>query len=60
MAEEVAPSYQFIDEIAANQVALIESLFGYILDAKAAPENDKEQRSPDAMVSQLREDLRLM
>lgn len=60
LAEEVAPSYQFIDEIAANQVALIESLFGYILDAKAAPENDKEQRSPDAMVSQLREDLRLM
>jgi len=60
LAEEVAPSYQFIDEIAANQVALIESLFGYILDAKAAPENDKEQRSPDAMISQLREDLRLM
>lgn len=60
LAEEVAPSYQFIDEIAANQVALIESLFGYILDAKAAPENEKEERSPDAMVSQLREDLRLM
>ncbi len=60
LAEEVAPSYQFIDEIAANQVALIESLFGYILDAKAAPENEKEERFPDAMVSQLREDLRLM
>ena len=60
LAEEVTPSYQFIDEIAANQVAVVESLFGYILDAKTPPDKEQDERSPDDMISQLREDLRLM
>lgn len=60
LAEEVAPSYQFMDEIAANQSAVIESLFGYILDAKAPPAKEQEELSQEAMIAELREDLRLM
>ena len=60
LAEEVAPSYQFVDEIGANQVAVIESLFGYVLDAKAAPEKGQDKPSPEEMISHLKENLRLM
>ena len=60
LAEEVAPSYQFLDEIAANQSAVIESLLGYILDAKAPPEKEQEELSQEAMIAELKEDLRLM
>ncbi|WP_142827791.1 HD family phosphohydrolase [Planococcus soli] len=60
LAEEVAPSYQFVDEIADNQTAVIESLFGYLVDAKAVPEEEGDERSSEAMMAQLREDLRLM
>ncbi len=60
LAEEVAPSYQFMDEIAANQSAVIESLFGYILDAKAPTEEEQEELSREAMIAELREELRLM
>ena len=60
LAEEVTPSYQFMDEIADNQSALIKSLFGYLLDVKAAPETEQEELSQEDMIAQLREDLRLM
>ncbi|TWT08253.1 HDIG domain-containing protein [Planococcus sp. CPCC 101016] len=60
LADEVAPSYQFMDEIADNQSALIESLFDYLLDAKAAPEAEQEELSEEDKIAQLREDLRLM
>lgn len=60
LAEEVAPSYQFVDEIAANQSAVVESLFGYLMDAKAVSEDEEGESSSEAMRAQLREDLRLM
>ncbi|ANU11235.1 HD family phosphohydrolase [Planococcus antarcticus] len=60
LAEEVVPSYQFMDEIAENQSAVIESLFGYLFDAKSGTEKNKEADSTEAMIAQLKEDLRLM
>ncbi|MBT2569092.1 HDIG domain-containing metalloprotein [Planococcus sp. ISL-110] len=60
LAEEVAPSYQFVDEIAANQSAVIKSLFGYLVEAKAVPEDEDAESSSEAMMAQLQEDLRLM
>ncbi|AQU79138.1 HD family phosphohydrolase [Planococcus faecalis] len=60
LTEEVAPSYQFMDEIVDNQIALIDSLFGYLLDVKAAPEKGQEKLSRDAMIAKLTEDLRLL
>src|SRR5690606_35700259 len=32
-AAEVQPSYRYIEEIADNQAALVDSLFGYVLEA---------------------------
>lgn len=60
LTEEVAPSYQFMDEIVDNQIALIDSLFGYLLDVKAAPEKGQEKLSREAMIAKLKEDLRLL
>ncbi|ALS78905.1 phosphohydrolase [Planococcus kocurii] len=60
LTEEVAPSYQFMDEIVDNQIALIDSLFGYLLDVKAAPKKGQEKLSRDAMIAKLTEDLRLL
>lgn len=57
---EIAPSYQFIDEQAANQSAVIESLFGYILDAKKSVDDEKKPADIEAMVAELGENLRLM
>ncbi|MTD29999.1 HD family phosphohydrolase [Planomicrobium sp. YIM 101495] len=57
---EIAPSYQFIDEQAANQSAVIESLFGYILDAKESVDDEKKPADIEAMVAELGENLRLM
>lgn len=60
LAAEVAPSYQFVDEIAANQSAVVESLFGYLMDAKSTPEEAEDEDSSEAVMAQLREDLRLI
>lgn len=57
---EIAPSYQFIDEQAANQSAVIESLFGYILDAKESVDDEEKPADIEAMVAELGENLRLM
>lgn len=57
---EIAPSYQFLDERAANQAAVIGSLFGYVLDSKQEDAKDDEDKSIDEMTAELRENLRLM
>jgi cyclic-di-AMP phosphodiesterase PgpH len=63
VASEISPSYQFMDEIAPNRVAIIDDLFSYILEAKEASENNEdEEETPDvnAMVDELRENLRMI
>ncbi|MGK7377805.1 HD family phosphohydrolase [Planococcus sp. 1R117A] len=61
VAAEIPPSYQFNDSLAGNQSAVINSLFGYILEAKQ-PADKKSDKKPDIpkMVDTLRENLRLM
>ncbi|WKA60089.1 HD family phosphohydrolase [Planococcus shenhongbingii] len=61
VAAEIPPSYQFNDSLAGNQSAVINSLFGYILEAKQ-PTGKKSDKKPDIpkMVDTLRENLRLM
>lgn len=60
LADEVAPSYQFTEELAANQTAVVESLFGYLVDVKETPEGEEDELSREEMIGELREDLRLM
>ncbi len=60
LAEEVAPSYQFMEEFVDNQTAVVASLFGYISEVKAAPEKAQDQLTEKEMIEQLREDLRLL
>ncbi|MDE4083730.1 HDIG domain-containing protein [Planococcus maritimus] len=63
-AQEVQPSYRYIEEIADNQAAVVDSLFGYVLEAKRATETDGEDepdpRSSDEALSSLRESIRLL
>ncbi|WP_074510985.1 HD family phosphohydrolase [Planococcus glaciei] len=60
-ASEVQPSYQFNEEIAANQAAVVDSLFGYILEAKSLPDNkDGKPVETDQMIESLQENIRLM
>lgn len=63
-AAEVQPSYRYIEEIADNQAAVVDSLFGYVLEAKRATETDGEVEpdplSSDEALSSLRESIRLL
>ncbi|WP_370512384.1 HD family phosphohydrolase [Planomicrobium sp. CPCC 101110] len=61
VAAEISPSYQFSDELAGNQAAIIESLFGYIIEVKNTAK-EKKGKAPGmaAMIADLRENLRLM
>ena len=64
-AQEVQPSYRYIEEVADNQAAVVDSLFGYVLEAKSAAEPSGEDESEpgprnlDASLSSLRESIRL-
>ncbi|ANU25562.1 HD family phosphohydrolase [Planococcus versutus] len=60
LAEEVTPSYQFMEEFVDNQAALVASLFGYISEVKAIPEKAQAPLTEKEMIEQLREDLRLL
>lgn len=60
LTEEVAPSYQFMSEIVDNQTALVASIFGYIMDVKAPPEQQEDRLTQEEMIAKLREDLRLL
>ncbi|EMF45377.1 putative membrane protein [Planococcus halocryophilus Or1] len=60
LTEEVSPSYQFMSEIVDNQTALVASIFGYIMDVKAAPEQEEDRLTQEEMIAELREDLRLL
>ena len=55
------PSYQFNEESADNQLAVIESLFGYVSDARAMSVQEPEEgpKLPE-MLDALSESLRLM
>ncbi|MDN7240438.1 HD family phosphohydrolase [Planococcus sp. N028] len=61
IAAEISPSFKFNDELARNQAAVIDSLFGYVLEVKNTAKGKKE-KAPDmaSMVASLRENLRLM
>ncbi len=60
-AADITPSYQFNKESANNQLAVIESLFGYISEARSSPEQDPEKAPKMAeMLDTLSESLRLM
>ncbi|MEZ0480509.1 HD family phosphohydrolase [Planococcus sp. SSTMD024] len=63
-AQEVQPSYRYIEEIADNQAAVVDSLFGYVLEAKQTSEPDGEEEpgphDADAALSSLRESIRLL
>lgn len=63
-AQEVQPSYRYIEEIADNQAAVVDSLFGYVLEAKRATETggegEPDPRSSDEALSSLRESIRLL
>ncbi|PSL41210.1 hypothetical protein B0H99_103346 [Planomicrobium soli] len=61
VAAEISPSYQYSDELAGNQAAVIGSLFDYVLEVKNMV-NVKGKKAPDmaSMVSALRENLRLI
>ncbi|RNF41018.1 HD family phosphohydrolase [Planococcus salinus] len=58
-AAEVSPSYHFNDEIAGNQAAVIESLFGYVQEAKEMADQE-DGADMSMMVTELQENLRLM
>ena len=62
-AQEVQPSYRYIEEVADNQAAVVDSLFGYVLEAKRTTEpNGEEEPGPrdlDESLSSLRESIRL-
>ena len=63
VASELQPSYQFDNETAQNQSAVIESLFGYVLEVKELQkdeENEDQSANMADMVTELRENLRLM
>lgn len=63
-AAEVQPSYRYIEEIADNQAALVDSLFGYVLEAKRADraggEDEPDPRESDEALNSLRESIRLL
>lgn len=61
VAAEIAPSYQFIDELAGNRAAVVDSIFGYVTEVKNTGK-DKDKKAPDmaTLVASLRENLRLM
>ncbi|WP_211653990.1 HD family phosphohydrolase [Planococcus alpniumensis] len=63
-AAEVQPSYRYIEEIADNQAAVVDSLFGYVLEAKRTTEADGEDepdpRDTEEALSSLRESIRLL
>ncbi|MBT2582339.1 HDIG domain-containing metalloprotein [Planococcus sp. ISL-109] len=63
-AQEVQPSYQYIEEIANNQAALVESLFGYVFEAQQTNEQTgEEEPEPSdygAALGELRETIRLL
>ncbi|TWT09095.1 HD family phosphohydrolase [Planomicrobium sp. CPCC 101079] len=61
VAAEISPSYEFSDELAGNQAAVIDSFFGYIVEVKDTVK-DNEKKAPDmaSMIASLREKLRLM
>jgi putative nucleotidyltransferase with HDIG domain len=61
LASEVLPSYQFNDEIAANQAAVIDSLFGYVIEVQQSAKEEKGKPADTGkMVDALREILRGM
>lgn len=61
-ASELTPSYKINDELAANQSAVISSLFDYVEDAKKLEPEDSEEESAEIedMVTELRETTRLI
>lgn len=60
-AEEISPSYRYIDENVDNQLAVIDSLFEYIAEAKEGTAESKMDDAATAdMVGKLRENLRMM
>lgn len=61
-AAELTPSYKFNDELAANQSAVISSLFDYVEDAKNLERDDSEEETADLqdMITELRETTRLI
>ncbi|MDN5709920.1 MAG: HDIG domain-containing protein [Planococcus sp. (in: firmicutes)] len=60
-AAEVQPSYRYIEEIADNQAAVVDSLFGYVLEAKRTTEADEpDPRDTEEALSSLRESIRLL
>ncbi|MGM0897111.1 MAG: HD family phosphohydrolase [Bacillota bacterium] len=63
-AQEVQPSYRYIEEIADNQGAVVDSLFGYVLEAKQMdePSGEDEPVPPDVdeALDELRETIRLL
>lgn len=60
LTDEVAPSYQFMDDFVDNQSAVVASLFGFITEVKATPEQDQKPVTEKEMIEKLREDLRLL
>ena len=63
-AAEVQPSYRYIEKIADNQASVVDSLFGYVLEAKRANEtggeDEPDPRDADEALSSLRESTRLL
>ncbi|MBU9672815.1 HDIG domain-containing protein [Planococcus sp. CP5-4] len=63
-AAEVQPSYRYIEEIADNQAAVVDSLFGYVLEAKRATEaggeDEPDPRDAVGALASLRESIRLL
>lgn len=64
-AQEVQPSYRFVEEISSNQATVVDSLFRYVNEAKQAAAADEEQEEPapsnyDSALTELRESIRLL
>ena len=64
-AQEVQPSYRFVEEISSNQATVVDSLFRYVNEAKQVAAADEEQEEPapsnyDSALTELRESIRLL
>lgn len=62
-AQEVQPSYRYLDDIADNQVAVISSLFGYVAEVQEGSGPPEEEPAPPDYreeLAALREAIRLL
>lgn len=59
-AQEVQPSYRYIEEVAGNQEAVIKSLFGYVLEARNSGEEDPGPLDQESALAELRETIRVL